>query len=78
MNKPRRRELEKALDLIARARDIIEQARDEEQEAFDNLPESIQDGEQGGRMSEFIDILENACDELDEIGAEIEDDVINT
>lgn len=76
MNKPRRKELEKALALIAQARDIIENCRDEEQEAFDNLPESIQYGEQGERMEGFIDILDTAIDELDEIGTEIEDEVI--
>lgn len=76
MNKPRRKELERALAMIAEARDIIESCKDEEQEAFDNLPESIQYGEQGERMEGFIDILENAIDQLDEVGTEIEDEVI--
>lgn len=76
MNKPRRKELEKALALIAQAREIIEQCRDEEQEAFDNLPESIQDGMQGEKMSDMIDILDSACDDLDSIECNIQDEVI--
>lgn len=76
MNKPRRKELEKALGFLAQARDIIEQCKDEEQEAFDNLPEGIQYGEQGERMEEFIYILEDAVDTIEEIGFSIQDDVI--
>lgn len=55
MNKARRAELRKALD-------IISAVKDEEQEAFDNLPESFQDGEQGARMEEIIADLEECAD----------------
>lgn len=51
MNKARRLELQKALD-------IVSAAMDEEQEAFDNLPESFQDGEKGQRMEEIISNLD--------------------
>ena len=41
MNKIRRKQLQEASELIAKAQGIIENVKDEEQEAHDNLPESI-------------------------------------
>ena len=77
MNNTRRKELAKAIELLAQARDIIEQCKDEEQESFDNLPESFQYGERGEQMEGFIYTLENAYDTIDELEAEIEDEIIN-
>ncbi len=65
MNKARRKELAKAVELIERAREIIEVVKDEEQDAFDNLPESLQASERGERMEEFISALEDFLDEVD-------------
>lgn len=42
MNKIRRKQLQEASELIAKAQGIIESVKDDEQEAHDNLPESIQ------------------------------------
>ncbi len=67
MNKQRRKRLEEASKLIAQAQGIIEEVKDEEQEAHDNLPESIQYGEKGQQMEEYIDMLDEAygqCDDL--------------
>lgn len=47
MNKIRRKQLQEASELIAKAQGIIESVKDDEQEAHDNLPESIQYGEKG-------------------------------
>lgn len=65
MNKPRRKELEKAMDLLRQAFEIIETVRDEEQEAFDNLPEGLQESERGEMMEESIYDMESAMDEID-------------
>ena len=65
MNKARRKELAKAVELIERAREIIEVVKDEEQDAFDNLPESLQSSERGERMEECISALEDFFDEVD-------------
>lgn len=62
MNKARRKELERAVDLLYQAKEIIESVRDDEQEAYDNLPESIQYSERGEQMSENVDTLDNAAD----------------
>lgn len=67
MNKQRRKELAKASELISQAQGIIESVKDEEQDAHDNLPESIQYGEKGQQMEEYIDTLDEAygmCDDL--------------
>lgn len=77
MNKPRRKKLQEALNLLEQARTIIEECADEEQEAFDNLPESIQYGEQGEKMEEMISNMIDAYETIDEIGMNLEDEVIN-
>ena len=74
MNKIRRKRLQEASELIAKAQGIIECVKDEEQEAHDNLPESIQYGEKGQQMEEYIDMLDEAyrqCDDLMSIIDEI-------
>lgn len=73
MNKPRRKELQKALDMINDARDIIEAMKYEEQDAYDNLPEGIQDSERGEQMDENISDLEEVMDGLEEQASMLED-----
>lgn len=73
MNKARRNELQKALDLLGEAKGIIEQCRDEEQDAFDNLPEGLQSSERGEQMEEYISIMEEACDNLEDVESNIEE-----
>ncbi len=65
MNKVRRKELARVVDLLDRARDLLETIRDEEQEAFDNLPESIQCSERGEAMENCISTMEEMLDYLD-------------
>lgn len=76
MNKQRRKELEKAVALLAEAREIIEACMDEEQEAFDNMPESIQESERGEQMEEYIYNMETAIDAIEEVETGITDEVI--
>ena len=67
MNKQRRKKLAEASSLIAQAQSIIEEVKDEEEEARYNLPESLQDSEKGEQMQEYIDALDEAygqCDDL--------------
>lgn len=65
MNKQRRKRLSKIEEKIRALLDEIADIRDEEQEAYDNLPESFQDGERGELMSEIIDKLDDAYDNLE-------------
>ena len=62
MNKARRKELQKAMDLLDEASSIIEACRDEEQEAYDNLPDGIQESEKGEVMGEYIYQMDEAID----------------
>lgn len=74
MNKPRRKELNRAMEMIAEARAIIEAMAEEEQEAFDNMPEGLQVSELGekieenaSRLEDIIGYLEDQENELEEI-----------
>lgn len=65
MNKIRRKEIARAIELMEQAREILEAVRDEEQEAFDNMPESIQTSERGEAMEDYIYTIEEAMENLD-------------
>lgn len=68
MNKDRRKRIQilkdKLLDLLTE----IEEIKEEEQEAYDNLPESLQDGEKGEKISGAVDHLDSAYSSLEEAG----------
>lgn len=67
MNKPRRKDLERALELLGQARDIIEACRDDEQDALWNLPESFQESERGDQMQEYIDSMDDSLSYIDDV-----------
>lgn len=60
MNKARRKELEKAADLISQAMDIVDSVLEEEQNAYDSLPDSIRDSSRGEQFEDGISELEDA------------------
>lgn len=76
MNKPRRKELNRALAMIAEARAIIEAMQEEEQESFDNMPEGLQCSELGEKIEENAGRLEDIIGYLEEQENELED-IIN-
>lgn len=57
MNAFRRKELQRAIELIEQASEIIDNVMNDEQEALDNMPESLQYSERGEAMQEAIDNL---------------------
>lgn len=67
MNKSRREQITKAIELIDAAKSLIDTAADEERSYYDNMPESIQSGEKGDLASEAADALEQASSDLDDI-----------
>ena len=71
MNRSRRKELQKAMELLEQAKEIIEAVKDEEQEAFDNMPESIQQSERGEAMEGYIGTMDELCDSLSDAGDQI-------
>jgi len=64
MNKQRRTDLTKALELLSQAATLIEGVHEGEQEAYDNMPEGLQQAERGETMQEYLDALSIIIDEL--------------
>jgi hypothetical protein len=62
MNKQRRNDINKAIDLLEKASAILDQVRDEEQEAFDNMPENLQESDKGQAMQQSLDDLDAAIE----------------
>lgn len=73
MNKQRRGELAKVLDLLQGVRDMLESAKDDEEMTFDNFPESLQESVRGEAMQEAIDNMESALDSIDEAISSVEE-----
>lgn len=73
MNNPRRKELRRALEMLAEARSIIEAMQEEEQEAFDNMPEGLQESERGQTVEENAERLEEIAGCIEEQEEELED-----
>lgn len=84
MNAQRRKQIEEAKaileslkDGLQSAFDLIESITADEQEYKDNMPESMQDGEKGEKVSTAIDALEEASSaiesfDLDDIIGQLE------
>lgn len=66
MNANRRKEIQRAVDMLEEAKSILEYCRDEEQDALDNMPESLQESERGQKMEEYIDQLDNSISSVEE------------
>lgn len=66
MNKARRKELSRAVELLKEAQSIIESCRDEEQEYMDNMPENLQESEKYYAAEEAVNNMDEAYDEIDE------------
>jgi len=73
MNKSRRERLKDSIPMISKLMDVIESIRDEEQESLDSLPGNLSESERAMRMEEIIDSLDEACNNLDDINATIND-----
>lgn len=61
MNAKRRKEIDRAAELIEQAQQILAVAAEEEQDYFDNMPEAFQDGEKGERANEAAEALEEVA-----------------
>lgn len=72
MNKQRRKRLGKAFDLVSEALEILEDIKTEEQESYDNLPDNFRDGDKGEEMQNYIEMLEEASNYLDDANSVIE------
>lgn len=73
MNADRRKRLRQAAALLSEAKELISNVQEEEQEAYDNMPESLQAGDKGTKMSETVDVLDALAQELDAAEGTIEE-----
>lgn len=64
MNKDRRDRIEEAKDQIEDAINLIEEISGEEQDCLDNLPESLQYGTKGDKMTSAVNALDNSVSSL--------------
>ena len=70
MNKARRKELSRAVELMEEARDIIDNCIVDEQEYLENMPENLQ-------YSEKHDIAEAAVEAMERAVESVEDAISN-
>lgn len=72
MNKQRRKRLTEAFNKIAEAMEILEEVKSEEEESYENLPDNFRDRERGEEMQNYIEMLEEANNYLDDANSVIE------
>lgn len=72
MNNDRRKDLNKAIDILSKIKEDYEQAKSliadaaqGEQEGFDNLSEGLQQAERGQRIEEVAGSLQEVADEME-------------
>lgn len=80
MNKERRKELNKAVEMLNSlssilydATDIVETCKGEEEEYRDNMPENLQGSDRYSMADEACDCLDNALDSLSDVTDTIND-----
>jgi hypothetical protein len=73
MNKSRRKEIGRAVELLESAREILENAAEEENSYAEEMPENLQGSERYERAMEAADILENATAEVADLVCNIEE-----
>lgn len=67
MNAPRRKNLQKVIDMLEALKSDVETARDEEKEYRDNIPENMQESDRYYKSDEACDNLNYAMDNFDEL-----------
>jgi len=71
MNREKRKELNRAANLICEAQDILQSIAEAEEEAYENLPEGIQDSGRGDAFTEASDALYEQAEALEDVCVEI-------
>lgn len=67
MNKNRRKMIRKIVEQLGGLKEELDNVKDEEQEALDSMPENLQESERGEEMQTAIDVMEDACGDLESI-----------
>lgn len=76
MNKERRDRLSDVIASLEEAKDLLEDVKNDEQDAFDNMPVGLQCSERGSKMEDYIELMEDAVDQIDNVCMFIEKNII--
>lgn len=76
MNKERRDRLSDVIASLEEAKDLLEDVKNDEQDAFDNMPVGLQCSERGSKMEDYIELMEDAGDQIDNVRVFIEKNII--
>lgn len=76
MNKQRRKDIAKAIELLEQAKSILEESAQEEQDCFDNMPEGLQCSDNGQKIEENATALQDMVDSIQEV-IDNSDEVLN-
>ena len=76
MNKERRDRLSDVIASLEEAKDLLEDVKNDEQDAFDNMPVGLQCSERGSKMEDYIELMEDAGDQIDNVCKFIEKNII--
>lgn len=76
MNKERRDRLSDVIASLEEAKDLLEDVKNDEQDAFDNMPVGLQCSERGLKMEDYIELMEDAGDQIDNVCMFIEKNII--
>lgn len=76
MNKERRDGLSDVIASLEEAKDLLEDVKNDEQDAFDNMPVGLQCSERGSKMEDYIELMEDAVDQIDNVCVFIEKNII--
>jgi flagellar biosynthesis chaperone FliJ len=66
MNADRRKRLTALKDELDALKEKIDEIGGEERGYFDNMPENMQQGDKGQRAEEVADLIDQACNSIDE------------
>lgn len=72
MNRERRRKLNKIFDSLKEAIDVLEEVKREEEESLENLPDNFRYGERGEEMQNYIDMIDETTEYLEDAQSVIE------
>lgn len=76
MNKERRDRLSDVIASLEEAKDFLEDVKNDEQDAFDNMPVGLQCSERGSKMEDYVELMEDAGDQIDNVCEFIEKNII--
>lgn len=76
MNKERRDRLSDVIASLEEAKDLLEDVKNDEQDAFDNMSVGLQCSERGSKMEDYIELMEDAGDQIDNVCEFIEKNII--